>query len=64
MRLSYEFTPRILEHIKSWGDKICRDNPKCWTETDAKIYFLLHTEIRKMRKTYYEQQKALKNEAV
>jgi hypothetical protein len=57
MKLSYEFTPRILEHIASWGREINRNNPDGWTEYDSKIYFLLHTEIRKMRHKEYINQK-------
>ena len=53
MRLSYEFTPAILNHILSWGSFISARDKRSWTEWDAKVYFLIKTEISKMRHERY-----------
>ncbi len=60
MKLSYEFTPRILEHILSWGNEIYQKDKKHWTKWDAKIYFLVHTEAKKIRHDTYVLQKSAK----
>ena len=53
MKFTKGLTPRVLQHILSWGDTINKQDPKAWKKTDAQIYFLIYSEIKEIRKNYY-----------
>jgi hypothetical protein len=60
MKLTKGLTPRVLQHILSWGDTINKQDPKSWKKTDAQIYFLVYSEIREIRKKEYLKNKIKK----
>lgn len=50
-----KLSPRILQHLISWGDRLC-DFPG-WTKSDTNVYALLEIELKESLHRQYEEQK-------